>query len=171
MIDERPVWRRDRSRRRNFEWSFGSAVAAIVVGTIIATGIVWFAAEVRARYELRQLELAIAAETRKIEAELQAQRKAEEDRQRARRNAQYQRDFQVQEAARKRRDVERREAERLAFAARRDQIEGRYFPPAVSSMAVDTWACMEGQVVRRTPDGWTVSVDGSGKPGKCRTTP
>ena len=81
MIDETPVWRRDRPRRRNFEWSFGSAVAAIVVGTIIATGIVWFAAEVRARYELRQLDLAIAAETRKIEAELQAQRKAEEDRQ------------------------------------------------------------------------------------------
>lgn len=67
--------------------------------------------------------------------------------------------------------AERDAIRRAQAAIERDQREGRYFPLASEKMKENTWACQDGKIVRRTADGWLVSLDGQGNPGKCRTTP
>lgn len=72
---------------------------------------------------------------------------------------------------RQREAAERQAKAKEAAARQRDEEEGRYFPAAASDMKPNTWACKDGEIVRRTVEGWQVAIDGQGNPGRCRTEP
>lgn len=146
------------------DFPFWKLAVAIAVGLLIAVAVLAVVGAVSTHAAIEQMERSQREAAQRVQADRVKRLQAQAAKRAAVQQAAQRREWQA---------AQRRAEDSEAFERRRarDLVEGEYFPPAADSMKPLTFACKDRVLVRRTESGWQPTVDGNGKPARCRTSP